>query len=313
MGREADFLRISVGHQMGRAYNHFWQECALRLRPHRITPKQFSLLSLVCRNPGISQQEICDRTVSKAPQVASLLQSLVKRRLVRPRSSPEDRRRKQWWPTPTGVKKEDVLQRKVLDAEQAVCERCGFTNRERNSLFSLLRKINGTNGGGFIAAEESEGGISPDELRTAAGTFATGVTVITLRKGSRAHGMTANSFLSVSLKPPLVLFSLMREARLRGMLSVGKAVGISILAHGQEGISDHFANRGRHDGELFDEERYDVPTIKGAHAAYRVTLEDTVKAGDHELFLCRVDETAVEGGRPLLFHAGDYASISQGA
>ena len=309
---EADFLRISVGHQIGRAYNHFWQECALRLRPHRITPKQFSMLSLVCRNPGISQQEICERTVSKAPLVAGLLQSLAKRKLIRRKTSPDDRRRRLWWPTPTGVAKEDVLQRKVLDAEQHVCDRCGFTNLERDNLFALLLKINGHDGGEFLAAQESGDRLSPSELRTAASRFATGVTVITVGTGGKVHGMTANSFLSVSLKPPLVLFSLKREARMRRMLTVGKTIGISILAHGQEAVSDHFANRrkARFDGELFDDRRHKVQTIKGAHATYQVSLEDIVKAGDHELFLCQVDEASIEGGRPLLFHAGSYASIA---
>ena len=176
MGNEADFLKISVGHQIGRAYNHFWQECASRLRPHRITPKQFSMLSLICRNPGISQQEICGRTVSKPPLVAGFLQSLAKRRLVRRQASLEDRRRRLWWPTPAGVAKEDVLQRKVLDAEQAVCDKCGFSIQEKDVLFSLLVKINGKSTSEFLAAEESGDRLSPSKLRVAASSFATGVT-----------------------------------------------------------------------------------------------------------------------------------------
>ena len=97
MGYETDFLRISVGHQIGRAFNHFWQECASRLRPHRITPKQFSMLSLICRKPGISQQEICGRSASNPPLVARLLQSLAKRRLIRRQASLEDRRPRREW------------------------------------------------------------------------------------------------------------------------------------------------------------------------------------------------------------------------
>lgn len=310
MGKGKDFLSLSVGHQIGRAYNHFWQECAFNLRPHRITPKQFSMLSLICRNPGISQQEICERTVSKAPQVASLLQSLVKRRFIRRQASETDRRRKLWWPTPSGMAKEDVLQRKVLDAEQEVCARCSFSNREKDMLFQLLLKFNGHVSPDFLEAEESGAKLSPGELRVAAGRFATGVTVITLRNGHKVHGMTANSFLSVSLEPPLVLFSLMREAKMRDKLSVGKLIGISILADDQEMISDHFANRGRFNGELFDDKRHKVPVIKDAYATYQVSLNDIVKAGDHELFLCMVEETRIESGRPLLFHAGSYASIA---
>ena len=163
-GLRDGFLRISVGHQIGRAFNHFWQECASRLRAHRITPKQFSMLSLICRKPDISQQEICGRPASKPPLV------------VRRQASLEDRRRRLWWPTPAGVAKEDVLQRKVLDAEQAVCDKCGFSIQEKDVLFSLLVKINGKSTSEFLAAEESGDRLSPSGLRVAASSVATGVT-----------------------------------------------------------------------------------------------------------------------------------------
>ena len=279
-----------------------------------MTPKEFSILSLICKHPGILQQEICERTVSKAPFVAGLLQSLTERKLIRRKVSKEDRRKRLWWPTQAGQEMEHSLQRKVIDAEQTVCEKCGFTNREKNALFGLLLKINGHHKSeGFYSAAESYDKPDASSLRKVAGRFATGVTVITVKSGKRIHGMTANSFLSVSLNPPLVLFSLMKEARMRSMLNVGKGLGISILAHGQEAISDHFANRGKYNGKIFEEKDNGVPTIKGAHAIYKVTLEDIVNAGDHELFLCSVDEAVIESGKPLLFHEGSYASIAPGA
>lgn len=304
------FLDRSIGHQLGRAYNHFWQACAKRLRAHRMTPKQFSLLSLVCRHPGISQSEICARTVSGAPQVAGLLDTLAERGLVRRETAPGDRRRRLWWPTPAGADKEETLQRKVIEAEQEVCAARGFAEEKRDALFRMLFEIN--NHGGQEPVGVPEESVPARELRDAAGSFATGVTVIATRRRNRVHGMTANSFLSVSLSPALVLFSLKTQSRMRSMLTVGKAVGISILARGQEDISDHFANRGRIGFGVFEEDR-EVPIVRGAHASYEVVLQDIVPAGDHELFLCRVESIRRHGGEPLVFHGGAYTTIARGA
>lgn len=302
------FLDRSIGHQLGRTYNHFWQACADRLRSHRMTPKQFSLLSLVCRHPGISQSEICARTVSKPPQVADLLDSLAGRGLIRRETPKADRRKRLWWPTRSGIAKEEALQRKVIDAEQEVCATRGFSERKRDTLFRLLFEINNRNGDFPLGVPEEP--LPARELRDVAGSFATGVTVIATRKGRGVHGMTANSFLSVSLSPALVLFSLETRSRMRSMLAVGKPVGISILAKGQEAISDHFANRGRIDFDVFEEGR-EAPIVRDAHASYEVVLQDVVLAGDHELFICRVERMRRHGGEPLVFHGGAYTTIAR--
>ena len=83
------------------------------------------------------------------------------------------------------------------------------------------------------------------EFRRTLGRFATGVTVITTMAGEQVHGMTANAFMSVSLRPPLVLISVDKRARMHPMLHVDKAIGISVLGHDQEDLSDHFAGRAR--------------------------------------------------------------------
>lgn len=144
---QEDFLRQSVGHQLGRAYNLFWRACAARLRPHRLTPKQFSLLSLICRQPGISQSELCVRTVSKPPQVVGLLEALGQRKLVRRRTEKNDRRRRRWYPTAAGIEREKILRQKVTAAEAEVCAACGLDTRRRTALFRLLSEINERSGG----------------------------------------------------------------------------------------------------------------------------------------------------------------------
>src|SRR3984893_14884942 len=80
------------------------------------------------------------------------------------------------------------------------------------------------------------------ELRRVMGRFATGVTVVTTTERDTIHGMTANAFLSVSLRPPLVLVSLGR-CRMNEMLPRTLRYGVSVLSHDQEHLAAHFAGR----------------------------------------------------------------------
>ena len=81
-------------------------------------------------------------------------------------------------------------------------------------------------------------------LRRTLGKFATGVTIITTRVGDQVHGMTANAFMSISLQPPLVMVSVDRRTKMCGLLYQGRTYGVSVLAAGQEAVSDRFAGRG---------------------------------------------------------------------
>ena len=84
--------------------------------------------------------------------------------------------------------------------------------------------------------------IDPKQLRTVASCFATGVSVVSvINPEGEIHGMTASSFLSVSLDPPLVLFSLMNQNQMADYIKVGDPLGISILTEEMEGVSNHFA------------------------------------------------------------------------
>ena len=82
-------------------------------------------------------------------------------------------------------------------------------------------------------------------FRRTLGMFATGVTVLTTRVGEQVHGMTANAFMSVSLRPPLVLISIDRRARMGALLHEGTRFGVSVLEAKQTGLSDRFAGTSR--------------------------------------------------------------------
>ncbi len=153
-------------------------------------------------------------------------------------------------------------------------------------------------------------------LRRAFGAFATGVTVVTVG-GSSPHGMTANSFTSVSLDPPLVLVCVDREAVMHGHLIEAGCFGVSVLAGHQEKVARHFADRRRPEGAAqFDPVAWlpgpltGAPLITGAIAHFECELWRSYDGGDHTIFLGSLlflDRQADEEG--LLFFHGRFREI----
>jgi flavin reductase (DIM6/NTAB) family NADH-FMN oxidoreductase RutF len=148
------------------------------------------------------------------------------------------------------------------------------------------------------------------ELRTVMGRFATGVTVITTMHRDTIHGMTANAFLSVSLRPPLVLVSL-GHCRMGEMLPRTKRYGVSVLANDQEQFAAHFAAQRQspvpptftnHDG---------VPLLDGALAHLVCRVVDVHPAGDHELWIGEVEHLYERDGEPLLFYTGRFGTLRE--
>jgi flavin reductase (DIM6/NTAB) family NADH-FMN oxidoreductase RutF len=142
-------------------------------------------------------------------------------------------------------------------------------------------------------------------FRRTLGMFATGVTVLTTRVGEHVHGMTANAFMSVSLRPPLVLISLDRRARMCAMLHEGSRYGVSVLAQGQTALSDKFAGRPSEIEPAFVVVR-ETPLVEGALAHLVARVVRSYWGGDHSLFLGHVEYARYGEGEPLLFHGGRY-------
>jgi flavin reductase (DIM6/NTAB) family NADH-FMN oxidoreductase RutF len=145
-------------------------------------------------------------------------------------------------------------------------------------------------------------------LRTVMGRFATGVTVVTTVERDAIHGMTANGFMSVSLRPPLVLVSLGR-CRMAEMLPRTGRYGISVLAHDQEEFAAHFAAQREspappefawHDG---------LPLLEGALAHVACRVVDVHAAGDHMLWIGEVEHLYHREGEPLLFYSGRFGTL----
>ncbi|WP_138381125.1 flavin reductase family protein [Luteithermobacter gelatinilyticus] len=146
----------------------------------------------------------------------------------------------------------------------------------------------------------------PKELRAAFGKFATGVTVITTEVEGEIHGMTANSFTSVSLAPPLVLVCLDKRTRLHGLLFTGARIGINILSDHQTDISNSFAGAPGPEPEITFDREDGFPFIEGCLCHIGGTVQNIIEAGDHYIYLAKVDLLRQGEGEPLLYYGGRY-------
>jgi flavin reductase (DIM6/NTAB) family NADH-FMN oxidoreductase RutF len=151
-------------------------------------------------------------------------------------------------------------------------------------------------------------------FRRTLGMFATGVTVITTHDADQVHGMTANAFMSVSLRPPLVVISVDRRAKMHALLHEGRRYGISVLADEQRALSDRFAGRtSEGPGEVEFELVHDTPLVRGALAHLVARVVRSNWGGDHSLFVGQVEYARYGEGQPLLFHGGRYEHLLERA
>ena len=166
--------------------------------------------------------------------------------------------------------------------------------------------------------------VSPDDLRSlrdALGCFATGITVVTLppesdggdESGGQPVGVTVNSFNSVSLDPPLVLFSIGKGSYSIRFFERAKHFVVNVLADDQQALSDHFA---AHGPERWSEIKYDTwqsgaPVLHGTVSAFECEAHARVDGGDHVIFIGRVTGMACHADRhPLLYIRGHYTRIA---
>ena len=155
-------------------------------------------------------------------------------------------------------------------------------------------------------------GIDPAELRRCLGSFVTGVTVITALDGcGNPIGMTANSFNSVSLDPPLIVWSLRTSAKVFPVYNQAARFVVNILSEDQVAISNQFARSvtDRFAGVLTPPGIDGVPLIDGCAAYLECRTEATYPGGDHVIFLGRVERIVATSRKPLAFGAGRYMVV----
>jgi flavin reductase (DIM6/NTAB) family NADH-FMN oxidoreductase RutF len=155
--------------------------------------------------------------------------------------------------------------------------------------------------------------INPSSLRRALGCFATGVTVITgLGAKDEKLGVTASSFNSVSLDPPLVLFSLNRRAYSMPHFQKSGHFAVNVLREGQEELADRFATplADKWDGIRFDIWDFGCPILSDALANFECRTRYTYDGGDHVIFVGEIERMRADTeGKPLLFYGGRYQAL----
>lgn len=149
-------------------------------------------------------------------------------------------------------------------------------------------------------------------FRQCLGKFATGVTVVTCTDANGALcGITANSFSSVSLEPPLVLWNIAKVSNSLEAYTEAQHFAINVLAEDQQSISAHFA---KSDHTLFDNVEHTlsphgVPLLPGTVAQFECRTYDIHDCGDHFIIIGEVIAFRVLGDEPLLFFSGAYREI----
>ena len=148
------------------------------------------------------------------------------------------------------------------------------------------------------------------EFRAALGMFATGVTIVTARSSEgQLLGLTASSFNSVSLTPPLVLWSLARAAGSLPVFSAGSHYAINILAADQRDLAERFALKGadRWRDVAFSDGAGGAPLLANAAASFECFNRSRYEEGDHVIFVGEVERCSLRAGAsPLLFHGGRF-------
>jgi flavin reductase (DIM6/NTAB) family NADH-FMN oxidoreductase RutF len=150
------------------------------------------------------------------------------------------------------------------------------------------------------------------DLRRALGAFPTGVTVVTARPApGRAVGVTINSFSSVSLEPPLVLWCLAQSAPSRPSFLGASHFAIHVLAQDQEHVSRRFCARleDRFDGLTLAAGLGGAPLLDGVAARFECALRETYTVGDHTIFIGEIERYTHTARPPLVFYGSVYAGL----
>lgn len=153
----------------------------------------------------------------------------------------------------------------------------------------------------------------PREFRDALGAFATGVTVVTcMSDDGKPIGLTANSFNSVSLDPPLVLFSLDRGSFSFAHFRAAGHFAVNILSDAQQEISRHFARASEDKWRdiSFDVSGVGCPAFRDALAVFECSTHAIHDGGDHIIIVGRVERFTHRAGDPLLYYRGRYARLA---
>jgi flavin reductase (DIM6/NTAB) family NADH-FMN oxidoreductase RutF len=159
-----------------------------------------------------------------------------------------------------------------------------------------------------------EPGFDVRSFRRALGHFPTGVCVVTSQVDGARAGMTVSSFNSLSLEPPLILFSIDAGTASLPLWRKAKGYAINVLAENQKDLSDRFAKArsNKWEGTSYADGLFGAPLLPGVAAALECAAWATHAGGDHVLFIAEVKRFRMsEDRRPLVFSKGRYAKLHE--
>jgi flavin reductase (DIM6/NTAB) family NADH-FMN oxidoreductase RutF len=150
------------------------------------------------------------------------------------------------------------------------------------------------------------------DFRRALGRFATGVAVVTADSPTGAIGITANSFASLSLDPPLVLWSPARSSRRFTVFTQARSFAIHILDEGQLDLARHFVAHGHAPAEMaWGRGAEDIPVLPDCLARFDCIAHALHDGGDHAIVVGHVVHALVREGRPLILLGGQYGGFGE--
>jgi flavin reductase (DIM6/NTAB) family NADH-FMN oxidoreductase RutF len=164
-----------------------------------------------------------------------------------------------------------------------------------------------------LKTSEENSGLDVRDYRNALGQYATGVTVVTtMGTDGKRIGITANSFTSVSVDPPLVLWCPSNRTPSLASFESATHFAINVLAADQHVLSRQFATASddKFAGVVTHEGLRGIPVIDGAVATFECRTVSRYKAGDHQIYIGEVQRYESTGGDPLVFHGGQYRSTA---
>lgn len=154
--------------------------------------------------------------------------------------------------------------------------------------------------------------LAAEQFRLACAQFATGIAIAsTIDDAGQPHGMTVNSFTSVSMNPPQILICVDITAGLLPIFTKGGYFGLSFLAEHQQDLSSRFARRGqnRFESTPWIVGHTGVPLIPNALAHLECRIDQTIHSGDHAILISRVLAADISSGRPLLYFERGYRKL----
>jgi flavin reductase (DIM6/NTAB) family NADH-FMN oxidoreductase RutF len=155
--------------------------------------------------------------------------------------------------------------------------------------------------------------VTSDQFRRACGRFATGVTIASVLDFSGTpHGLTVNSFSSVSLDPPLILICLGHAVTNIEDFRAAEYFGISVLSEEQRDLSERFAEKGhdRFNGTPWHSGKTGVPLLDNTLAEIECAVHHRFTAGDHDILVGEMVAARVADGEPLIYYASRYRKLT---